>query len=192
MRSSLLKEYNLYMVTCDYTKFQPVSFYMEGRWIEVHPSTYILNVQVAPPICVLGFQAHADETFILGAVFLRNYYTVFDMEYSLVGLGPHANSLTVLSVTDRTAPSDTLETMDWLTLESIGHITNFTVFILLVILVSFIISCCKGETWSIEVIYTKVRGLFGRKKSSVTHEEPLRKSGLMKKIEMTTELIVLN
>ena len=165
----------------------------------MHPSTYILNVQVAPPICVLGFQAHADETFILGAVFLRNYYTVFDMEYSLVGLGPHTNSLTVLSLSDRTAPSDTLETMDWLTIEGIGHFSNITVFILLVILVSCIISCCKGETWTIEVIYSKVRGFFGRKKFSLTHNEALRnhiyslrKAGFSKNLEMTTELIVLN
>ena len=192
MRSSLLKEYNLYMVTCDYAKFQPVSFYMEGRWVEVHPSTYILNVQVAPPICVLGFQAHADETFILGAVFLRNYYTVFDMEYGLVGLGPHTNSLTVLSVSDRLAPSDTLEAMDWLTIESIGHVANFTVFILVVILVSCIISCCKGEDWTIEVIVSKVRGFFGRRKLSLTHDEALRKVGMLKSSEMTTELIVLN
>ena len=57
--------------------------------MEVHPSSFVLNVQESPPVCVLGFQAHADETFILGAAFMRNYYTVFDMEYNLIGLGPH-------------------------------------------------------------------------------------------------------
>jgi len=38
---------------------------------------------------VLGIQGHADESFILGAAFMRNYFTVFDMEYNLIGLSPH-------------------------------------------------------------------------------------------------------
>lgn len=35
----------MYMVTCDTTKFQKVSIYLGGFWVEIHPSSYVLNVR---------------------------------------------------------------------------------------------------------------------------------------------------
>lgn len=40
-------------------------------------------------VCALAFQAHADETFVLGTSFVKNYYTIFDMENDMIGLSPH-------------------------------------------------------------------------------------------------------
>lgn len=45
--------------------------------------------------CVSGFEAYAlptaaDELWILGHIFLRHYYSVFDRANSMVGLAPAA------------------------------------------------------------------------------------------------------
>lgn len=38
-----------YLATCDLTKWEPVAFYLgTGQWVEVHPSTYIIEVQASP------------------------------------------------------------------------------------------------------------------------------------------------
>lgn len=46
MRSQLLKEYGMYMVTCDTKKFQKVSLYLGGYWVEINPESYVLNVRM--------------------------------------------------------------------------------------------------------------------------------------------------
>lgn len=45
-------------------------------------------IKVSNNFCVLGFQAHEDDTFILGDVFLRNYYIAYDMDNNKIGLAP--------------------------------------------------------------------------------------------------------
>ena len=87
---------------------------------------------------MLGFQAHSDESFILGAVFLRNYFTVFDMEYGIVGLSPHTSSSATLNMFDRKVPDasiDNIAPADDLTIDSLGFFANVS-------LVLFLLICC--------------------------------------------------
>lgn len=45
LRGKLYREYNgLFLVTCDTSKFDPVSIYMNSYWFEISPETYIVNV----------------------------------------------------------------------------------------------------------------------------------------------------
>ena len=53
---SWMEEFQLYMVSCDMSYYETVSFLMDGQhWVPIHPSTYVIEVQAEPRICALGF-----------------------------------------------------------------------------------------------------------------------------------------
>ncbi|XP_065611701.1 pepsin A-like [Cyrtonyx montezumae] len=70
-----------------------VVFVIAGTQFPLPPQAYI--VQMEDGSCVSGFEAYAlptaaDELWILGSIFLRRYYSVFDRANSRVGLAPAA------------------------------------------------------------------------------------------------------
>eukprot|EP00347_Sterkiella_histriomuscorum_P020327 403338231 len=82
----------LFLVSCDKTQFLPISLLIDNLWLEISPETYIVNIQQNPDICALGIQINSDENYILGNVFLRNYYAIFDMSQNKIGLTPQLYS----------------------------------------------------------------------------------------------------
>lgn len=59
-------------------------------WLEVTPQTYL--VELSGPYCIVGIGNSGDDTWLLGDVFLRNFYSVWDDENNRVGLAPHITS----------------------------------------------------------------------------------------------------
>jgi hypothetical protein len=97
---------------------------------------------------VLGIQGHADESFILGAAFMRNYFTVFDMEYNLIGLSPHSSSLASLNIFDRVAPNLPLTDLSRSTDENLfafGVVSNILMPITILLIVCLIYYLVTGK-----------------------------------------------
>ncbi|XP_040838905.1 gastricsin [Ochotona curzoniae] len=82
-------EYGEYFVDCDSVDSLPtLTFIINGVEFPLSPSTYVLSVNGQ---CMLGLEAtyvssqDGEPLWILGDVFLRAYYSVFDMANNRVG-----------------------------------------------------------------------------------------------------------
>jgi len=70
----------IYYVDCSTVGTMPSLFLtIENYWFEIPSSTYIVHLADAyGPYCVLGFLSNSVDTWLLGDVFFRNYYAIFD------------------------------------------------------------------------------------------------------------------
>ncbi|XP_032255765.1 pepsin B-like, partial [Phoca vitulina] len=78
-----------YVVNCNSTQSMPtITFVISGSPLPLPPSTYVLNNN---GYCTLGIEVtylpspSGQPLWILGDVFLREYYTVYDLAVNRVG-----------------------------------------------------------------------------------------------------------
>lgn len=98
------------MVPCNSTNQQSIFVRLEDYWFEIQPKTYLINAFYPPPnsiinqttnsqkqtqnLCTIGLLPHNESYILLGHTFMKNYYTIFDMELARVGLSnQHGNPL---------------------------------------------------------------------------------------------------
>jgi len=98
----------IYLTTCDTSNFDSLFIHMGGYWLEIPPSTYIINLSSDPttPLCGLGLLVNSYDYWLLGDVFLRNYYVIMDMDNNKIGLSPHLTT-NVGPITAGPVPSET-------------------------------------------------------------------------------------
>lgn len=74
---------------------------MGAYYFAIPPEEYIYTFSYTTE-CLIGFEAMQDDTWLIGDVFLRSYYSVWDHDNDRIGLSPHktsyATSVTVASV----------------------------------------------------------------------------------------------
>ncbi|KAJ3069501.1 hypothetical protein HDU98_007418 [Podochytrium sp. JEL0797] len=87
-------------VSCEAIEaFPDIVFYIgDGVPFAISASDYILPV--SPPVCMLGIQTLASAAeepiqWILGDVFMKRYYSVFDLAHRQVGLARATDGMTV-------------------------------------------------------------------------------------------------
>ncbi|KAF9374497.1 hypothetical protein CPC16_001262 [Podila verticillata] len=78
----------IYSLPCNGEDMPTFRFQIEGKYLEVPPSLYTLQ-EIAPGRCMSGFAGEeVDGTaWILGDVFLRSVYSIFDFDNDRVGFG---------------------------------------------------------------------------------------------------------
>ena len=61
-----------------------------SQFYEVPPSSYLINA--GRGYCVIGIQQSPNHEWILGEVFLKNFYVIFDDMNGAVAMAPHKTS----------------------------------------------------------------------------------------------------
>ncbi|ORZ20175.1 aspartic peptidase domain-containing protein, partial [Lobosporangium transversale] len=79
---------NIYSLPCDHKDLPTLRIQISGAMFDVPPSLYVLQ-QIAPGRCMSGFAGEeVDGTaWILGDVFLRSIYSIYDFDNNRVGFG---------------------------------------------------------------------------------------------------------
>lgn len=93
---------NLY-TSCDLNTYKSLFLLVGSDYFEVPPSSYIIQ-NGKLDLCLFGIQASKGHDWLLGDVFLRNFYSVFDNGNSQVGLIPHKTSNSTVQTTSTLLP----------------------------------------------------------------------------------------
>jgi hypothetical protein len=76
---------------CDIRLYKSIFLWIDGNYIEILPDTYVFFLldSGVPGYCWLGFAKNDANFWLIGDVFLRNYYSIWDEDNNRVGLAPH-------------------------------------------------------------------------------------------------------
>lgn len=67
--------------TCDRSKYRSFYLYLNGTYFEVDPYTYVVDYDSGVTgKCTINIGTTGYNYFILGDVFLRNYYSIWDTD----------------------------------------------------------------------------------------------------------------
>lgn len=88
-----------------------ITIVIGGKKFEMSPRTYLLNGEDLNPnyqnTCFIGIMPLPDvlsgypfQLYILGDVFIRSFYSVFDYDYNEVSLGINKNSKNLVDIND--------------------------------------------------------------------------------------------
>lgn len=95
--------------SCDASLYKSVFLYADNKYFEITPANYVLQVDIGVPgKCLIGFTKFGSDKWLLGDVFIRNYYTIWNEETDKIGFVPHITSTANIRLSDA-APSEGLE-----------------------------------------------------------------------------------
>ncbi len=69
------------VASCDRSLYKSVFLLIDNKFYEITPSNYVLTVDIGMPgKCLLGFTKFSTNRWLVGDVFLRNYYSIWNEE----------------------------------------------------------------------------------------------------------------
>lgn len=96
-----------YTATCDTTTYQSIFMYINGSYYEMTPDTWLFPYDPTNNICLIGILDSGSSMFLVGDVFLKNYYSIWDDDNNQMALVP--NIYSTATVTAGSAPTTFLD-----------------------------------------------------------------------------------
>jgi hypothetical protein len=125
-----------YLSSCDPTQYNSVYLRIDSYWVEVDPWTFVLDATYEgyPDYCMVGIAIYSDDYWLLGDVFLRNFYAIFDEGNTRLGLVPSLISNS--TIVSGNAPTQTLTSSN--TISDTTDITPFVPYIIGAVVVAVV------------------------------------------------------
>lgn len=79
--------------------YKSLQLLMGTTWLQVPPRAYFMPASSTSSYCYIGIEKGGDNEWLLGDVFLKNFYTIWDNVNSRIGIGPHKTSSAAWSTT---------------------------------------------------------------------------------------------
>ncbi|TNV79382.1 hypothetical protein FGO68_gene14782 [Halteria grandinella] len=76
---------------CDPSQYDTLYLQMGSHWFGIPPQAFIYTFSDTNE-CVIGFKSMQGDIWLIGDVFLRSYYSVWDHDNDSIGLSPHKTS----------------------------------------------------------------------------------------------------
>jgi hypothetical protein len=83
-------KYGYYWVDCTDVGLESLFILVGNQYLEVAPSAYL--IKAGNGLCVIGIQQSTDHSWLLGDLFLKNFYSVWDDSNNAIALAPHKTS----------------------------------------------------------------------------------------------------
>eukprot|EP00347_Sterkiella_histriomuscorum_P005954 403354623 len=85
----------LTFATCNASRYPSLWLRLEDAWFEIKPQTFIMEkpATVQGDYCPIGISSSGSNDVVLGLVFLRNYYMIFDFDNDNIGLSKNKYTL---------------------------------------------------------------------------------------------------
>jgi hypothetical protein len=97
------RQYGYVWSTCDLSKYESLYLLIDGTYFEIPPASYVRDF--GAKFCAIGLMKNSDHEWLLGDVFLKNFYSVWDNTNNQVGLAPHLTSPAGSTLTTSTLPA---------------------------------------------------------------------------------------
>lgn len=101
-----------YIFECSLAQNLPrFSLLFGGYWMEVLPEDYVIAITTDDKFCTVCLRAKDDfDSWILGDVFLRNWYSIHELDNKQLGFVPFkgSNKSAPIQSTSPTPPSEVL------------------------------------------------------------------------------------
>jgi hypothetical protein len=111
-KKRVIERYGWTFSTCDLTQYESLFLLSNGIYYEIPPSSYVIDFGISG-WCGIGFMQSGGHDWLIGDVFLKNFYSVWDDANDRVGLVPHiTSSSTRYTTSDMPTPSKTFGVMD--------------------------------------------------------------------------------
>ena len=94
------------MGPCDRTQYKSFYIFINGKYIEVTPETYVLDITYAG-YCFIAIAQNGGNYWLMGDSFLRGYVTIWDEDNDRMGFVPH--TLSTATIVDGTLSTNIVE-----------------------------------------------------------------------------------
>lgn len=81
---------------CDPSVYKSIFFFVDGRYIEITPQSFVLNIKYEN-YCFLALTQNGDDYWLMGDSFLRNYISMWDEDNKRMGFVPHTTSAATIA-----------------------------------------------------------------------------------------------